>query len=1289
MNPITYEEGDAIDISFSSDSLPRPYEDGNDSFTTCASATVRGTDDNRVEAEGCERTSGQQLAGKKLGKNMLMFLEDHPLYHTHATKIVADDITVVPNFIGATLPRCDQGDREYYCSAMLALFKPWRTGKDLREEAVSWDDSFVSHPFTKRERQLMCNFNIRYECLDARDDYRAQLRKGVVSFPSWDEDVLQNLGESLTFGDQPDDAADHAANVGRASDVPVEFIQLGRAQQRRERNFAIMRSVMTNVGWTTVRPGSVTRVQLNPPQPSRILSGSEWKAEVQMKRQELLHLRSQHIPVHPNGNGAWMLPGCSLNEVKVIDKAYLEQRFHAGEHQIHIDRTTVDFGLNTAQQRAFRIVANHAASPYTDQLKLYIAGMGGTGKSQVLKALSTYFALRNQSHRFAIVAPTNSAAALLGGSTYHYMFGINEHRASIDLAQVCSRLLGVEYIFLDEVSMLSARDLYKISSSLARALDRPDSPFGGMNMLFAGDFGQLPPAVGGERVSLFSRVIGAIATDNKSQEEAIGKALWHQVNTVVILRDNMRQKSQTADDSKLRTALENMRYKACTIDDINFLKTRVSASVPSRPSVCDEAFRGVSIITAQNVHKDEINRLGSIRFASESGQSLTEFYSDDSATTKRHDSRNRAISGTAFRHLNILTEDVQKIIWEQPPCSTSLLIAGKLSLCIGMPVMIRCNAATELCITKGQEGTVYGWQSSTGWLGQRILDVLFVKLSNPPTSVKFDGLPPNVVPLSRTSNILHCSLPDDTQVFITRSQVEVLPNFAMTDYASQGKTRVSNVVDLHNSRTHQSYYTALSRSASAAGTCILQGFDPRKITGGASGSLRQEFREVELLDEITRLRFQGKLHKSVIGDRRNELIKSFRDWKGRQYVPQTVHKAIRWSPKDPLNEPEVEDLPWRIVRGPHSLVSDSQQPSKDTPKDTSALAASVPQDLRVANAATASPEKESASIIERHRDVANTSTINTPSALKRKVCTTDIPLGDGMLSKKIKLISPIVSRVRRTIHRMQRTSNVPIGLQWSENSCAYDSVFIILHRIWASDPDQWVRIFNSMNTELLGSLATDFSAHATGSLSLEASRDRLRLKLQHLRNNDFRWGCFTSLSAVLSAVLTTPFTVTVSEYVCPHNHAHQTRASFSNTSCMLTAGNVPYSRVAEWIHHLRLPTRRACSVCQRRLLLSTTFRHIPYLLAVDLSGQRLIIDTSVTISQVDGGPINYMLAGVMYYGANHFTSRIVESSQLVWFHDGVETGRYMEYEGTIDSLGSLSHCRGKSATAAIYVRRSW
>ena len=81
----------------------------------------------------------------------------------------------------------------------------------------------------------------------------------------------------------------------------------------------------------------------------------------------------------------------------------------------------------------------------------------------------------------------------------------------------------------------------------------------------------------------------------------------------------------------------------------------------------------------------------------------------------------------------------------------------------------------------------------------------------------------------------------------------------MTDYVSQGKTREFNVVDLGQIRNHHGYYTALSRGSSARGTLILSGLHTKHITGGASGALRQEFRELELLDYITTMRFEGKL----------------------------------------------------------------------------------------------------------------------------------------------------------------------------------------------------------------------------------------------------------------------------------------------------------------------------------------------------------------------------------------------------------------------------------------------
>ena len=109
-----------------------------------------------------------------------------------------------------------------------------------------------------------------------------------------------------------------------------------------------------------------------------------------------------------------------------------------------------------------------------------------------------------------ILAPTGASATLISGSTYHHVLGINEFNErelndSTALTKVKSRLEGVDYMFIDEVSMMSCRDLQKIHERLSKVLNEFDEPFGGLNVIFAGDFAQLPP-VGGK--SLYSYAVG-------------------------------------------------------------------------------------------------------------------------------------------------------------------------------------------------------------------------------------------------------------------------------------------------------------------------------------------------------------------------------------------------------------------------------------------------------------------------------------------------------------------------------------------------------------------------------------------------------------------------------------------------------------------------------------------------------------------------------------------------------------------------------------------------------------
>ncbi|KAL6307521.1 P-loop containing nucleoside triphosphate hydrolase protein, partial [Sparassis latifolia] len=141
---------------------------------------------------------------------------------------------------------------------------------------------------------------------------------------------------------------------------------------------------------------------------------------------------------------------------------YLDKNFEAKNKadQTLIDDTVKNFSLNTDQERALRIIANHATDPSGEQLKMYLGGMAGTGKSQVIKALIHFFDERKEGYQFMCVAPTGSAAA-------HSMLGFGKFGDSqTSLMQVRARLLNVDYIFVDEVSMVDCNSMYNICAKM-------------------------------------------------------------------------------------------------------------------------------------------------------------------------------------------------------------------------------------------------------------------------------------------------------------------------------------------------------------------------------------------------------------------------------------------------------------------------------------------------------------------------------------------------------------------------------------------------------------------------------------------------------------------------------------------------------------------------------------------------------------------------------------------------------------------------------------------------------
>ena len=93
-------------------------------------------------------------------------------------------------------------------------------------------------------------------------------------------------------------------------------------------------------------------------------------------------------------------------------------------------------------------------------------------------------------------ALTGTAAKNINGSTTTNLFNLCLSNKESDRLKLQKKFEKVETIIIDEVSMIGCRHLLKIHTTLCKAkcVD-PSIPFGGVDIIFFGDFMQLPPVL--------------------------------------------------------------------------------------------------------------------------------------------------------------------------------------------------------------------------------------------------------------------------------------------------------------------------------------------------------------------------------------------------------------------------------------------------------------------------------------------------------------------------------------------------------------------------------------------------------------------------------------------------------------------------------------------------------------------------------------------------------------------------------------------------------------------------
>src|SRR5579859_1485557 len=129
-----------------------------------------------------------------------------------------------------------------------------------------------------------------------------------------------------------------------------------------------------------------------------------------------------------------------------------------------------------------------------------------------------------------------------------------------------------QYMIIDEVSMLDSTVIEHLHSQLAKVKANPEIDFGGVNIMFFGDFLQLP---------------AVLNPDVYVNNNGLGYRLWRSLNGVIILTQQMRQ----ARDPSYAALLSHCQVCKPTDDDIEKLRDHIGAKLPNMQSAAVTVWR--------------------------------------------------------------------------------------------------------------------------------------------------------------------------------------------------------------------------------------------------------------------------------------------------------------------------------------------------------------------------------------------------------------------------------------------------------------------------------------------------------------------------------------------------------------------------------------------------------------------------------------------------------------------------------------------------------------------------
>ena len=201
----------------------------------------------------------------------------------------------------------------------------------------------------------------------------------------------------------------------------------------------------------------------------------------------------------------------------------------------------------------------------------FLTGEPGSGKTYLINQYVKY--LRDRKIEPAITASTGIAATHIGGMTIHSWsgIGIKTNLSKFDLDRIASsrhivrRISHAKVLLIDEVSMLPKETLMMIDAVCRRVKGKPE-PFGGMQVVFSGDFFQLPPI---EKTDP-NNTVQLIPIIEPAARFAYNADAWKKANLAVCyLTEQFRQ-----EDNVFLNLLSAIRSNSFDEDHLSYLQSR-------------------------------------------------------------------------------------------------------------------------------------------------------------------------------------------------------------------------------------------------------------------------------------------------------------------------------------------------------------------------------------------------------------------------------------------------------------------------------------------------------------------------------------------------------------------------------------------------------------------------------------------------------------------------------------------------------------------------------------------